>query len=71
MFDIVDDIVDFFMERIQMGLIKRVGAFFRYLFLFHKYSYKQVLQQEYNGRVGIIVTFVLVLLLVYWHEAKA
>lgn len=40
-------------ERVIWRLLKLLGSFFRYLFLFRKYSYKQVLEQEYNGRVGV------------------
>jgi len=59
-FDITFEVL---IDRVIWRLIKLIGSFFRYPFLCHKYSYKQVLGQEYNGRVGFIVICVLAALI--------
>ncbi|MFI5141418.1 MAG: hypothetical protein ACHQII_03580 [Bacteroidia bacterium] len=65
-----DFVMNGFFRKLVYGLLKLTGSFFRYLFLFRKYSYKQVLEQEYNGRVGVIVIFVLGMLSLYFYLPK-
>lgn len=41
-------------------LIKRTGSFVRWLFLKSKYSYAEVYDQDWNGRVGILTILIII-----------
>ena len=56
---IIEFITDFFGEVI-LGGVKNIGAWFRYLFLSKKYSFKEVLQQDWNNRIGFLVLSILI-----------
>jgi len=49
-------------------LIKCLGGLFRYLYFRGKYSYPEILKQEYNGRVGVIVLGIIIMLTIYFAE---
>ncbi|HKC66887.1 MAG TPA: hypothetical protein VKG26_01560 [Bacteroidia bacterium] len=69
MFDIsefIEFLFDIFFEGFLIIALRLIGSLFRYPFLFHKYTYRQVLKQEYNGRVGLIVVFVITIASVCW-----
>ena len=56
---IIEFITDFFGEVI-LGGVKNIGAWVRYLFLSKKYSFKEVLQQDWNNRIGFLVLSILI-----------
>lgn len=57
-----DFVVGFFQEIIVAG-VKYIGAFFRWILLRKKYTYKQVYNQDWNTRVGLLAIALIVILI--------
>ena len=56
-------IVTFFQDIVWDGII-RFGAFIRWIFIRKKYSYKEVVQQDWNGRIGLLIIALIVVALI-------
>ena len=54
---------DFFRELIR-GFIPKIGAFIRWIFLRKKYSYEQVLDQNWNNRIGFLAISIIVIAII-------
>jgi len=56
-------IISFFQELIPTALAK-LGGFVKWIFLRKKYTYQEILNQDWNARIGlltIIIFFVLII----------
>jgi len=58
-----DFITQFFQELIPSALAK-LGGFFRWLFLRKKYTYKEILKQNWNTRIGLLVIILFFVLII-------
>ena len=47
-------------------LFRIVGARFRWLFLRRKYSFKEILEQNWNGRIGFMIISIMTLCILYF-----
>jgi hypothetical protein len=63
---IIEIIVNVLFRKILYGLLTIIGASVRYLFLFCKYNFTEVLNQEYNGRIGFLIACLLGLVFIYF-----
>ncbi|WP_196887977.1 hypothetical protein [Aureivirga sp. CE67] len=55
-------IINFIVNIVYHGIIRRTGASIRWLFLKKKYSFKEILEQDWNGRIGFICIAIIVYL---------
>jgi hypothetical protein len=61
MLDFLGDLLaEFFSGLVWVG-IKIIGAFMRWIFLNRKYSFEEVYEQGWNGRIGLLVVLSFVL----------
>ena len=51
-------ITSFFQELIPSALAK-LGGFFKWIFLRKKYTYKEILEQNWNKRIGLLAIIIL------------
>lgn len=56
---IFEELIVSIFQDILWGTVLRVGATIRWLFLRTKYSYSQILKQDWNGRIGLLFIFLL------------
>lgn len=56
-----------FLGEFLLSLIPRLGAFFRWIFLRKKYSYKEILEQNWNGRIGLIFIILVIVLITQFN----
>lgn len=61
---IIGNFIAEFLREFLLSLIPRLGAFFRWIFLKKKYSYKEVLEQNWNGRIGLLFIVIVIILMV-------
>ena len=59
--------VDVIIEKFLFNFV-RVGAFVRWVFLKKKKSYKNVLKENWNGRVGILMFVFIVFLISKYNK---
>ncbi len=66
-------ILEGILEGIFYAAIRRLGVFFRWLFLFYRYSYKEVLDKEWNSFTGFLILTIGLLLFIKsgHHTASA
>jgi len=57
-------ITTFFQEIIWNGIVK-LGALLRWIFLKNQYSFKEILQQNWNGRIGLLFIASVVVLIIW------
>ena len=50
----MEELIREFIQEVLLGSIIKFGALIRWFFLRKKYSYKEVLKQDWNGRVGLL-----------------
>lgn len=61
MLDFLGDLLAEFFSRLVWVAIKSIGAFIRWIFLRRKYSFEEVNEQGWNGRIGLLVVLSFVL----------
>lgn len=59
----MEDFISQFIQDLIPSAIKRLGAFIRWVFFRNKYSYKEVLEQNWNGRIGVLFIILIVVLI--------
>ena len=64
---IIELILQVIFRKIIYGTLTIIGASVRFIFLFDKCSFSEVLKQEYNGRIGFIVFAILFMVFIYFR----
>ncbi|WP_299123302.1 hypothetical protein [uncultured Tenacibaculum sp.] len=64
----MEDFFSGFLEEILFSSISKLGAFIRWLFLKRKYSYNEVLKQDWNGRIGLLAIILMIYLIFYFKN---
>jgi hypothetical protein len=60
MLDFLGDLLAEFFSGLVWVAIKSIGAFIRWIFLNRKYSFDEVYQQDWSGRIGLFVVLLFV-----------
>jgi hypothetical protein len=68
MLDFLGDLLAEFFSGLVWVAIKSIGAFMRWIFLNRKYSFEEVYQQDWNGRIGLLAVLLLVIFLMAYHK---
>lgn len=63
MLDFLGDLLAEFFSGLVWVVIKTIGAFIRWIFLNRKYSFEEVYDQGWNGRIGLFVVLLIILLI--------
>lgn len=63
MLDFLGDLLAEFFSRLVWVAIKSIGAFMKWIFLNRIYSFEEVYQQDWNGRIGLFVVLLFVIFL--------
>ncbi len=63
MLDFLGDLLAEFFSGLVWVAIKIIGAFIRWIFLRRKYSFDEVYEQDWNGRIGLLVVLLIILLI--------
>lgn len=63
MLDFLGDLLAEFFSGLVWVTIKTIGAFMRWIFLNRKYSFEEVYEQGWNGRIGLFVVLLVILLI--------
>lgn len=59
MVELFEALIETAFGELAYGLFRIIGACFRFLFL-RKYTFKEVLNQNWNGRVGLLVVLLII-----------
>ena len=51
---VFEGFLETFVQEILWASVKRIGSLIRWVILRNKYSYNQIYQQDWNGRVGLV-----------------
>lgn len=57
---IIDEFFADFLGEILLGLIPKLGACVRWLFLRKKYTFSEILNQNWNGRIGVLTISIII-----------
>lgn len=58
---IIEGLIEGLFQEVIWGTIKRIGSIIRWIFLFRKYSYKDVYKQDWNGRIGLFTCLCIII----------
>ena len=64
----IEEFLTTFFQEILWGGIIKLGAFVRWIFLKSKYSFKEILQQNWNGRIGLLLLTSVVVLIIWLNK---
>ena len=53
-----------FLQEVLLLVVIKIGTAVRWFFLRNKYSYKEILEQDWNGRVGLLTIILFAFLIV-------
>jgi uncharacterized protein YycO len=66
----IEGILDIIFEDVLMGLLRRIGASIRWIFLRKKYTFKEILSLDWNGTIGFLTFTIVILFLIYKNQDK-
>jgi hypothetical protein len=56
----MDDFITTFFQEVTKGYIPKLGASIRWIFLRKRYSFEELLKQNWNNRIGILMIGIIV-----------
>ena len=66
----MEDFITQFFQDLIPSVLQRLGALIRWIFLKNKYTYKEVLNQDWNGRIGVLFTTTIIMSIIYFSSLK-
>lgn len=55
-----------FFQDLILSILQKLGALIRWFFLKNKYTYKEVLNQNWNGRIGLLFITIAISSIIYF-----
>lgn len=60
----MEDFLSDFVAEFIPSMIKNLGAFVRYLYLYKRFSFKEVLKQDWNHRIGLLFLIIVISIII-------
>lgn len=64
------DLITQFFQDLIPSASKRLGTLIKWIFLKNRYTYNEILNQNWNGRIGVLFVTIVMLTIVYFSSLK-
>jgi hypothetical protein len=65
---VFEGFLETFVQEILWATVKRIGSLIRWVILRNKYSYNQIYQQDWNGRVGLVALISVISIVIFFYN---
>jgi hypothetical protein len=65
---VFEGFLETFVQEILWASVKRIGSLIRWVILRNKYSYNQIYQQDWNGRVGLVALISVISIVIFFYN---
>ena len=65
---VFEGFLETFVQEILWASVKRSGSLIRWVILRNKYSYNQIYQQDWNGRVGLVALISVISIVIFFYN---
>jgi hypothetical protein len=62
---VFEGFLETFVQEVLWASVKRIGSLIRWAFLRSRYSYYQIYQQDWNGRVGLVALILVLSIILF------